>query len=160
MMLQSAVDMISDISATRITGCSGVYETEPWGYRAQPPFYNACIGCETELSIQNLFIRLKGIERELGRTPSPWYYPRVIDIDILLCDQSAGTYGEVVIPHASMDQRRFVLAPLNEIAPDAMHPVFQRTISELLKSCPDDAGIRKVSDRLDTGNTGEAMQKK
>jgi dihydropteroate synthase/2-amino-4-hydroxy-6-hydroxymethyldihydropteridine diphosphokinase len=110
---------------------SSIYETEPWGYADQPCFLNAACGGETELSPQGLLGAVKAIETEMGRAPTFRYGPRAIDIDILLYGATIIDQAEVSIPHAHLHERDFVLAPLNEIAPEVIHPRFGKTIEAL-----------------------------
>jgi dihydropteroate synthase/2-amino-4-hydroxy-6-hydroxymethyldihydropteridine diphosphokinase len=110
---------------------SSIYETEPWGYADQPSFLNAVCGGETELSPQGLLGAVKAIELELGREPTFRYGPRTIDIDILLHGEAVIDQAEISIPHAQLHERDFVLAPLNEIAPEVVHPKFGKTVEAL-----------------------------
>ncbi len=114
-----------------IDAISAIYETEPWGYADQPCFLNAVCGGETELSAQGLLGAVKTIEQEMGREPTFRYGPRAIDIDILLYGTDVIDQDNVSIPHAHLHERDFVLAPLNEIAPEALHPKFDKTIEML-----------------------------
>jgi dihydropteroate synthase/2-amino-4-hydroxy-6-hydroxymethyldihydropteridine diphosphokinase len=114
-----------------IDAISSIYETEPWGYADQPRFLNAVCGGETELSPQDLLGAVKTIELEMGREPTFRYGPRAIDIDILLYGNAVIEQAAVSIPHAQLHERDFVLAPLTEIAPGAVHPQFGKTIEAL-----------------------------
>jgi dihydropteroate synthase/2-amino-4-hydroxy-6-hydroxymethyldihydropteridine diphosphokinase len=114
-----------------IEAISSIYETEPWGYADQPRFLNAVCGGETELSPQGLLDAVKTIEAEMGREPTFRFGPRAIDIDILLYGAEAIEQDNIAIPHAQLHERDFVLAPLNEIAPTAVHPKFGKTIEAL-----------------------------
>jgi dihydropteroate synthase/2-amino-4-hydroxy-6-hydroxymethyldihydropteridine diphosphokinase len=110
---------------------SSIYETEPWGYADQPRFLNAVCGGETDLSPQELLGAVKAIELEMGREPTFRYGPRAIDIDILLYGSEVIEQETVSIPHAHLHERDFVMAPLNEIAPEAVHPKLGKTIEAL-----------------------------
>lgn len=110
---------------------SSIYETEPWGYADQPRYLNAACGGETDLAPQELLGAVKTIELELGREPTFRYGPRTIDIDILLYGDRVIDQDHVSIPHARLHERDFVLAPLHEIAPAAVHPKFGKTIEAL-----------------------------
>ncbi len=114
-----------------IDAISSIYETEPWGYAEQPRFLNAVCGGETELSARELLSCIKAIEVELGREPTFRYGPRAIDIDILLYDAAVVEQEDFRIPHAQLHERDFVLAPLNEIAPQVVHPRLEKTIEAL-----------------------------
>lgn len=115
---------------------SSFYETEPWGFSSNHPFLNACCLCETELSPLEVLHRTQQIEKELGRkrkSKKKKYHDRPIDIDLLLCDDLTINTKDLTIPHPFMQERRFVLEPLKEIAPDVIHPVLHISISEMLE---------------------------
>ena len=109
-----------------------VYETPPWGYADQPAFLNQVVMVETYMEPENLLNHLKRLETVLGREPSFENGPRVIDIDILFYDDVIINSPPLVIPHPRLHHRGFVLVPLNDIAPDLVHPVLGKPISELL----------------------------
>lgn len=109
-----------------------VYETPPWGYADQPAFLNQVVMVKTYLEPENLLSHLKRLETALGREPSFQNGPRVIDIDILFYDDVILDSPPLVIPHPRLHHRGFVLVPLNEIAPELVHPVLGKSIGELL----------------------------
>ena len=109
-----------------------VYETPPWGYADQPAFLNMAVMVKTYLEPENLLSHIKRLETALGREPGFQNGPRVIDIDILFYDDVILDSPPLVIPHPRLHHRGFVLVPLNDIAPDLVHPVLGKLISELL----------------------------
>ncbi len=117
----------------RILERSSLYETEPWGFKDQPRFINMVVHALTEHSPRELLNILKSIEREMGRTEGIPWGPRKIDLDILFYDSLVISDPDLVIPHPYIKDRTFVLEPLSEIAPELIHPVEKKTISELLK---------------------------
>ena len=111
---------------------STVYETPPWGYADQPPFLNQVVMVETYMEPENLLSHLKRLETVMGREPTFENGPRVIDVDILFYDDMVMNTPPLVIPHPRLHHRGFVLVPLNDIAPELVHPVLGKTIGELL----------------------------
>jgi len=142
----SALELIGELQNTSTVNCSSIYETEPWGIADQPKFLNCVCELETELSPEELLADILGIEQELGRfRTKDKFGPREIDIDILLYDELVEVYENLRIPHPRMHERRFVLAPLCEIAPDTVHPEMNRTMLELLEACPDTLEVKRYS---------------
>ena len=111
---------------------SPVYETEPQDLKNQPWFLNLVAGVQTGLFPMQLLTRVRRIERELGRKRTVDKGPRSIDIDILLYGESVIDSQDLVVPHPRMTERRFVLQPLADLAPDLRHPVLRRSVKELL----------------------------
>lgn len=123
---------------------SSVYETAAWGKEDQPSFLNQALGIETKLNARQLIRRILKVEKIMGRIRKEKYGPRIIDIDILLFNNEVHNYPLLKLPHPEMPNRRFALLPLAEIAPDIVHPVFQKKISQLLKECKDELPVKKV----------------
>ena len=121
---------------------STVYETPPWGFADQPAFLNQAVMTETYLDAVSLLRHLKRLELALGRVSSFQNGPRSIDIDILFYDDVTLDSPALKLPHPRLHERAFVLVPLNDIAPDVVHPLLNKSVSELLASV-DQSGIQK-----------------
>ena len=126
-----ALELLEE-AGVRVTKRSSMHETEPWGVADQPRFINMAASLETELQPLALLELLKRTEKLMGREETARYGPRLIDLDILLYDSLVLREAGIEIPHPQMHEREFVIAPLSEIAPDALHPVLKKTVSELL----------------------------
>lgn len=126
-----------------VVAVSSFYETEPVDVIDQPWFLNCAVALETSKSPTELMAALLEIEREMGRQRTREKGPRIIDIDILLFGDAVVDLPELMIPHPAMQQRRFVLEPLAEIAPDARHPLLKKTIRELLAALPPGQAVKK-----------------
>lgn len=123
---------------------SSLYETAAWGNTDQPAFLNQALKVETTLSARQLMRRLLKLEKLMGRIRKEKYGPRIIDIDILLFNDETHDYPLLQLPHPEMQNRRFALLPLVEIAPDIVHPVLKKTIKQLLKECKDELEVKKI----------------
>ena len=124
---------------------SSVFESEPWGFQDENNFLNQVIYLETMIPPQDLLTKLLAIENEMGRKKTgSGYQSRVIDLDILFYNDLVVSEDNLIIPHPRIQERRFVLEPLNEILPDFIHPVLKKTINELLKDCPDKLMVKKL----------------
>ena len=121
---------------------SALYESDAWGEEAQDDFLNQALVVKSSLQAEALLVELKKIEAIIGRVDSFRWGPRIIDIDILLVDTLVYFTDHLRIPHASLEERRFALMPLAEVAPDLIHPVSGYTISELLERCEDNGSVR------------------
>jgi len=130
--LRRAVEELGTVG--RVVAVSGFYDTAPVGYVDQPRFLNAAAIVETELAAGELLAGLLGIERRMGRDRSATVAkgPRIVDLDLILFGDAVIERPELVVPHPAMRERRFVLEPLGEIAPEMVDPVTGRTVRELL----------------------------
>ena len=124
---------------------SAVYETEAWGITHQEKFLNQALAIQTRLSPQDLLNTILDIEGLLGRKRAVKYGPRIIDIDILLYNNQVVNLRDLKIPHPELQNRRFALQCLNDIASDQVHPVLQKPVAQLLAECTDPLTVHKFS---------------
>ena len=120
---------------------SKIYESESWGVEGQPSFLNQVIALHTEMSPEILLEKTHEIEGQLGRKRNFHWASRTIDIDILLYDNQVIQQEDLIIPHHLMNDRKFVLIPLCDIAAEEYHPVMKQSFSTLLKTCKDDKKV-------------------
>ena len=128
----------------RIKSIASFYETEPVEFTDQARFLNCALALETEEAPEQLMESVLHIEQEMGRVRQQNKGPRTIDIDILLFSDTIIDSPKLTIPHPAMHERRFVLQPLSEIAPEVRHPVLKKTIRELLGALPAGQAVEKV----------------
>ncbi|CAN5600237.1 2-amino-4-hydroxy-6-hydroxymethyldihydropteridinediphosphokinase [soil metagenome] len=131
-------------SFIKIKSLSSLYESEPWGIARQPAFYNQAIEILTQLSPEKLLIFLKNIEQDMGRVQNERWKERIIDIDILYYQDKINDDPFLKIPHPEIPNRKFTLMPLNEIAPDFIHPILKLNQRELLELCDDPLEVNKI----------------
>lgn len=139
-LLSAALDRLSAIVA--IERMSPIYETAPKYVTDQPAFLNAAVSGRTGLDPEPLLDALKGIERGLGRVAGVRFGPRPIDLDILFYDALRIDTPRLTIPHPRLRERRFVLRPLADIAPDHLHPETGETVVEMLEALPLEDDVR------------------
>ena len=126
-----------------ITRCSSLYQTAAWGKTDQPDFLNQVIIVETELSAAATMQTILSIEKKMGRLRTEKNAPRIIDIDILLFNKEIIDSSNLSVPHPQLQNRRFVLIPLNELSPNLIHPILRKTIHQLLRVCTDKLAVKK-----------------
>ena len=124
---------------------SSIYETAPWGNALQESFYNQALKVNTQLTATEVMSALLKIEHLMGRKRTFKNAARIIDIDILFFNDEIIKLKSLEIPHKEIANRRFVLEPLNEIAPGRIHPVLHKKISTLLKECKDPLNVIQLS---------------
>lgn len=129
--LARAVGCLGLIDAVAVLRRSSLYDSAPVG-PTQPRYLNAVVELECGLEPQRLLAILKQIETDLGRTPGQRWGPRAVDLDILLWQDRVVADGNLQVPHVELHNRRFVLEPLCELAPGAMHPVLGETAEQML----------------------------
>ena len=135
--LTRAIEALS-LALGQCVATSSFIETAPWGFASDNSFLNCAVAFETTLAPLQLLETTEGIERELGRTVKSHggnYSDRIIDIDILLCGNEVVDAPRLIVPHPLMHKRSFVLEPLAEIAPNAIHPTSGKSIKQLRDEC-------------------------
>ena len=142
--LQRAVDLLAAEPGISPSRCSRVWETDPVGGPPQPDFLNVVLRVEVDLTPHELLAACQRVEAALGRVRDVRWGPRTIDIDILSFDALLIDDEDLTVPHPRMHERRFVLTPLCELAPDLRHPRLGATMRELLHRCPDRSRVVKL----------------
>lgn len=140
--LQKATDLLES-EVGHIIKKSSIYETAAWGKTDQPAFLNQALLLHTSFSAPQLMTLILETEEKMGRIRTEKYASRIIDIDILLFNKEIIESTHVHVPHPQLPNRRFALLPLKEIASRYKHPVLLKTITQLLKECPDRLEVRK-----------------
>lgn len=143
--LSKAIELIKEYCG-ELTNSSSLYETAAWGMTDQPSFFNQALEISTTLNARQLIRKILKIEKMMGRVRKEKLGPRIIDIDILFYENEVQDIRFLKIPHPEIQNRRFVLVPLAEIAPGFHHPVLKKTITELLEECPDNLEVKKITD--------------
>ncbi|MCV9385705.1 2-amino-4-hydroxy-6-hydroxymethyldihydropteridine diphosphokinase [Reichenbachiella ulvae] len=141
--LRRAFESISTEIGPVITS-SSIYFTSAWGKQDQDDFLNQVLKVETELPVIEVLRLCLTIEKEHGRVRYERWGTRLIDIDVLYFDDQVVNQSNLIIPHPEIQNRRFTLVPLVEIAADLVHPILQKTQSELLEICPDQLEVKAL----------------
>lgn len=132
----------------KIQKMSFVYETEPWGIRNQPSFYNQVLEIQTDQCPHDLLKSMQDIENKIGKIKLGKWRERLIDIDILYYDQLLIDDEYLTLPHPEIQNRKFTLVPMCEVNPDFIHPVLNNTQKELLLKCPDKLNVWPLNTSL------------
>lgn len=141
--LREAVQQINR-QAGKVEMTSALYETAPWGQVQQPDYLNQALLVSTDMDPLTLLHTILEIERHIGRIRQEKWGARVIDIDIIFYNDAIISLPELKIPHPQLQNRQFVLVPLQEILPDWQHPVLHKTVRELLALCTDELTAKKM----------------
>jgi len=131
----------------RIDRVSAIYESAAWGMADQPPFLNQALEVSTDLEPLEILDTVQKIETDLGRIRTAKWGARTIDIDILYFNTEIIKHERLIVPHPHIQDRRFVLLPLNEMVPDFVHPKRKKTHRALLSECPDGLEVKPYFDR-------------
>ena len=131
-----------------ISRCSSFYESESWGETGNPTYLNQVLYVESIFSAKEVLEKALEIEKKLGRTRDKKWESRLIDIDILFFNDEIIDEKDLKIPHPHLQNRKFVLAPLNEIASEFVHPILKKSMKELLVECKDNLKVTKIIPKL------------
>ena len=142
-LLSTAIEQIEK-NTGKLMLQSGLYVTAAWGNTSQPDFLNQVIVIDTNLAAGETLQSILSIEKSMGRTRTIKNAPRIIDIDILFFNNEIITRQDLIVPHPEIQNRRFVLTPLYEIAPQMMHPLLNKSIEQLLLQCSDPLAVKKI----------------
>jgi len=140
--LQNAISMLMHKGI--IYKKSAIYITDAWGNKNQEDFYNMAVWYKTNTEPQDLIKYILACEESLGRKRIKKWEPRTIDIDIIFYNHNIINRPALQVPHPQMHLRRFVLEPIADIAADYMHPVFNKSVAELLAACNDDLKVKQL----------------
>jgi 2-amino-4-hydroxy-6-hydroxymethyldihydropteridine diphosphokinase len=142
---EEAIRLLNTLPKIEISDRSNLYESEPVAPLPQNWFINAAVAIKTSLDPESLLEEFFKIENDLGRKRIEKWGPRIIDLDMLVYENYVINSTTLTLPHPEMTKRRFVLLPLSEFAGDYLHPIENKTISDLLKELPENPQVRKIS---------------
>jgi 2-amino-4-hydroxy-6-hydroxymethyldihydropteridine diphosphokinase len=128
----------------KVSRQSNLYSTAAWGNTNQPDFLNQVIIATTKFTAAQTMETILNIEKEMGRIRTKKNAPRIIDIDILFFNKEIINTQNLTVPHPQLQNRNFVLVPLNQLSPNLKHPVLNKTIHQLLRVCPDKLTVHKI----------------
>jgi 2-amino-4-hydroxy-6-hydroxymethyldihydropteridine diphosphokinase len=140
--LDTATSLIRSCADIKIIQSSLIYETEPWGIRNQKSFLNQVLKIQSSLSAPDLLTFVKDVEIKTGRIKSAKWHEREIDIDVLFYDNVIISTEKYKLPHGEIQNRKFVLIPMCEIAADFLHPVLNKSIKQLLEETKDISEVK------------------
>lgn len=146
-MLRRALSLLEE-RCGKVHQVSSYYETAAWGLEDQPDFLNIAACLYTQLTAEGVLKEIERTEKELGRQRTIKWGPRTIDIDILFFNSETYDTADLEIPHPRLQDRRFVLAPMAEIAPEFVHPSLGKTIETLLMECADTPAVHLFKPRI------------
>lgn len=143
-LAKARMNIENDLGA--IIKVSSIYETASWGITEQPDFLNQVLLIQTKFSAEEIMQSILSIENKMGRIRTEKNASRIIDIDILFFNDEIINQKDLTIPHPEIQNRKFALIPLNEIAPHFLHPVFKQSIQNLLSTSKDKLEVRPLND--------------
>lgn len=142
--IHQATELIKSLIGS-VDVSSSIYETDAWGAEGTPTYLNSVVVIQTLLGPEDVMELLLTIEKKLGRKRGEERYaPRTIDLDILFYNDRIIETNNLQIPHPRLHERMFVLAPLNEVTPNKLHPLLKKTVSQLVDECADLLTVRKI----------------
>lgn len=145
--IRKAIELLGSFKDVKVLRRASLYETEPVGVEDQPWFINTVVEIETRLSPYELFKLCKQIEAQVGRRHKERFWPREIDLDLLLFGDVIANRDELKLPHPELHKRRFVLVPLCELGSPLLHPTLKRSMKELLAQLTDEKTVKRHDER-------------
>jgi 2-amino-4-hydroxy-6-hydroxymethyldihydropteridine diphosphokinase len=139
--LRKAIELIGQLPQTTLIRESKMYSTAAWGKTDQPDFINMVIEINSSLLPETLMEALLVLEEKMGRIRNDHWGPRLIDMDILFYGEEVQSTLTLILPHPEVQNRNFVLIPLNELAPGFIHPVLKKNIAQLTEECTDELPV-------------------